>query len=113
MIFGKGKLIENKIEKLNALEAITNHILLGRWDDARKPNEKELNATSVVSLKIDEASAKIDPDHQRMMKKIMICRFGQVLYHFQKNSNSPKGDPKLKSGILLPDYIDKLIKSKL
>jgi hypothetical protein len=31
----------------------------GRWQDARLPNEKELKATSVLALPLDEASAKV------------------------------------------------------
>jgi uncharacterized protein len=113
VIFGKGKLIENKNEKLNALEAITNHIIPGRWNDARKPNEKELNATSVVSLKIDEASAKIRSGPPKDEEEDYDLPVWAGVIPFSKKFEQPKEDPKLKSGILLPDYINKLIKSKL
>jgi len=113
VIFGKGKLIENKIEKLNALEAITNHIIPGRWNDARKPNEKELNATSVVSLKIDEASAKIRSGPPKDEEEDYDLPVWAGVIPFSKKFEQPKEDPKLKSGILLPDYIGKLINSKL
>jgi hypothetical protein len=46
-------------EKLAALEAVTEHLIPGRWQEARLPTRKELNATSVVSIRIDEASAKV------------------------------------------------------
>ncbi len=42
-----------------ALEAIVEHLIPGRWSEARLPNRKEMNATSVVSIQIDQASAKI------------------------------------------------------
>jgi len=113
VIFGKGKLIKNKIEKLNALEAITNHIIPGRWNDARKPNEKELNATSVVSLKIDEASAKIRSGPPKDEEEDYDLPVWAGVIPFSKKFEQPKEDPKLKPGILLPDYIAKLIKSKL
>ena len=41
-----------------ALEAFTEKLLPGRWEEARRP-PKELKATSVLSLPLDEASAKI------------------------------------------------------
>src|SRR5262245_46192013 len=44
--------------KLVALEAFTEKLLPGRWDEARLPNRKELEATSVLRLPLDEASAK-------------------------------------------------------
>ena len=59
IVFGKGQLIQDEKEKLAALQAVTEHLIPGRWQEARLPNRKELNATSVVSIKIDEASAKV------------------------------------------------------
>jgi uncharacterized protein len=46
-------------EKGAALEIISEQILPGRWADIRWPNRKELKATAVLKLHIDEASAKI------------------------------------------------------
>ncbi len=113
VIFGRGKLIENKSEKLNALEAITNHLIPGRWNDVKKPSEKELNATSIVSLKIDEASAKIRTGESQDEKEDYDLPVWAGVIPFSKKFEQPIEDPKLKSGILLPDYISKLIKSKL
>ena len=59
VLFGTGRLVEEAQEKIVALEAITEHIIPGRWREARLPNRKELNATSVVSINIDQASAKV------------------------------------------------------
>ena len=59
VVFGVGRLIEGEQEKLAALQAVTEHLIPGRWREARLPNRKELNATSVVSINIDEASAKV------------------------------------------------------
>ena len=59
VVFGVGRLIEGEQEKLAALQAVTEHLIPGRWQEARLPNRKELNATSVVSINIDEASAKV------------------------------------------------------
>jgi len=59
VLFGSGRLLEGDDEKLAALEAVTEHLVPGRWQDARLPNRKELNATSVVEIKIDAASAKV------------------------------------------------------
>jgi uncharacterized protein len=59
VLFGKGYPIESRAEKLAALQAFTEKILPGRWQDARLPNAKELKATAVVALQIEEASAKV------------------------------------------------------
>ncbi|MHB9002374.1 MAG: pyridoxamine 5'-phosphate oxidase family protein, partial [Thermoanaerobaculia bacterium] len=45
-------------EKLNGLRVISDHIVPGRWEHVRGPNEKEMRATTVLALRITEASAK-------------------------------------------------------
>lgn len=59
VILGKAELVSDDEEKNRALEALTEHIVPGRWADVRWPNEIELKATTVLKLPIDEASAKI------------------------------------------------------
>jgi len=46
-------------EKSKALFIITENILQGRWEEVRKPSQKELDITKVLAIKIDTASAKI------------------------------------------------------
>jgi nitroimidazol reductase NimA-like FMN-containing flavoprotein (pyridoxamine 5'-phosphate oxidase superfamily) len=59
IILGTAKLVDDPKEKLAALRALSEHILPHRWDDSRQPNEKELKATSVLCLPINEFSAKV------------------------------------------------------
>ena len=59
VVLGTATLISNPEEKLAALLALSEHILPGRWDDSRQPNEKELKATSVLRIPIEEFSAKV------------------------------------------------------
>lgn len=49
----------NEEERLVALEAFTNKLVPGRWDEVRAPNPKEFRATSVLAMPIDAASVKI------------------------------------------------------
>jgi len=60
MVFGKGRKIESKDEKNVALKAIADQLIPTRWEECRLPNDKELNATAVVAIKIDLATAKIN-----------------------------------------------------
>jgi uncharacterized protein len=59
VILGKARLVDDPQEKTAALHALSEHILPGRWADARQPNERELKATSVLRLPIEEFSAKV------------------------------------------------------
>jgi uncharacterized protein len=59
VILGKATLVDDPKEKIEALYALSQHILPGRWDEARQPNERELKATSVLRVPIEEFSAKV------------------------------------------------------
>ncbi len=59
VILGTATLVDDPAEKLAALRVLSEHILPHRWDDVREPNEKELKATSVLTIPIDEFSAKV------------------------------------------------------
>lgn len=59
VILGTATLVEDPAEKIKALRALTEHILPHRWDDSRQPNERELKATSVLRIPIEEFSAKV------------------------------------------------------
>jgi hypothetical protein len=59
VVLGTAALVTNPDEKLEALRQISEHIIPGRWKDSRLPTEKELKATSVLRLPIEEFSAKV------------------------------------------------------
>ena len=58
VVFGTATLVEDD-EKREALRALAELLAPGRWDEARQPTAKELKATWILSLPIDEASAKV------------------------------------------------------
>jgi hypothetical protein len=59
VIFGAARLVTDADEKLAALRAVAEHLLPGRWDHVREPNRKELAATAVIAVPLDEASVKV------------------------------------------------------
>jgi nitroimidazol reductase NimA-like FMN-containing flavoprotein (pyridoxamine 5'-phosphate oxidase superfamily) len=58
VVFGTPRIVDDPDEKWDALEAITEHVIPGRWADSRPMSEKEQKGTLVVALPITEASAK-------------------------------------------------------
>ena len=59
VVFGKGELITDEAEKDFALKCISDHIIKGRWEEAREPTSKELKGTALIKVPITDASAKI------------------------------------------------------
>ena len=105
VILGKATLVEDPEEKLAALHALSEHIIPGRWDDVRQPNERELKATSVLRVPIEEFSAKV-----RMGPPIddaedySIATWAGVV-PLEINAGTPISDPKLDSGFEAPSYV--------
>jgi uncharacterized protein len=59
VILGTAVELDDSGERLHALEAISEHVMPGRWDEVRLPNDRELRQTRILRLELDEASAKI------------------------------------------------------
>jgi len=59
VVLGTAVAVQDATEKLQALLALSEHIVPGRWEDARQPNERELKQTLVMRLPIEEFSAKV------------------------------------------------------
>src|SRR3984885_1941100 len=59
VVLGKATLIDDPAEKIEALRLLSEPIIPGRWADSRQPNERELKATSILRVPIEEFSAKV------------------------------------------------------
>ena len=59
VVFGRARRVDEHAEKLAALEAFAEHVVPGRWADVRPPSARELKATTVLALPLEEASAKV------------------------------------------------------
>jgi len=105
VLFGKGCAVEDVQEKLSALRAITEHLVPGRWQEARLPNRKEMNATRVVSIKIDEASAKVRMGPPVDDQEDYDLPVWAGVLPLQEIPLSPIRDEVLPEEISLPEYI--------
>ena len=105
VVFGKGHLIEDQQEKLAALQAVTEHLIPGRWQEARLPNRKELNATSVVLINIDEASAKVRVGPPIDEQEDYSLPVWAGILPLQETPLIPIRDELQSEDVLLPDYV--------
>ena len=84
---------------------VSDHLILGRWEDARQPNQKELDATTVISIPLTEASAKLregPPGDDEDDYRLPIWA-GVLPLSTQKGDLIP--DPVLSDHIEVPDYL--------
>jgi nitroimidazol reductase NimA-like FMN-containing flavoprotein (pyridoxamine 5'-phosphate oxidase superfamily) len=59
VVHGRARELTGSAEKLHALRVLTEHLAPGSWEHARQPSPRELAATLVLALSLDEASVKI------------------------------------------------------
>ena len=103
VIFGEARLLEDRSEKLRALDVITEHIVPGRVAEARGPNELELKATSVLELPIIEASAKVRSGSPTDEKDDMQLPVWAGCIDFRLDPVAVHPDPALSAALAAPD----------
>ncbi|MET9341316.1 pyridoxamine 5'-phosphate oxidase family protein [Nonomuraea sp. NPDC003804] len=59
IIYGAARLVTDEEERMAGLRALTEQLAPGQWDYARQPTRKELAATAVLALSLEEASVKV------------------------------------------------------
>lgn len=105
VLFGQATKVEDPKEKALALKAFTEHVMRGRWDAVRSPNEAELASTTVLSLPIKEASAKIrtgPPIDDPADYELPI--WAGVLPLVQR-SQEPITDPQMRVDVAVPESV--------
>ncbi|MFB7647268.1 pyridoxamine 5'-phosphate oxidase family protein [Streptomyces sp. NPDC056084] len=109
MIYGVPRLITDGDELLHGLRVLTEHCAPGQWDYARSPNSKELAATSLLALPLDEASVKTasgPPEDGDGPDGKLGLWAGVVPLH--TSFGAPEADPALPAGISTPVHIQAL-----
>ncbi|MGP0066235.1 MAG: pyridoxamine 5'-phosphate oxidase family protein [Isosphaeraceae bacterium] len=104
VLFGEARAVDDPDEKARVLQVLAEHLVPGRWRDIRVPTTGELKATSVLSIPIDEASAKVrtgplvdDEDDYAMPT------WSGVL-PLSIKAGEPVPCPRLLPGLELPEY---------
>ncbi len=105
VLFGKAVLVEDKEEKINALKHVSDHIIKGRWEEARQPNDKELKATMLLKIPIDEASAKVRTGGPSDDKADYELDIWAGVIPFKRSIEAPIPDEVLREGIEVPNSV--------
>ena len=101
---GNAVIVDAPDEKLGALRAFTEKILPGRWSDARRPNEKELKATSILRLPLNEASAKVREGDVEDDAEDYALKVWAGIVPLRLVAGEPVRDARCDEGIATPEY---------
>ena len=106
MIYGVPEWVRDDEAKLHALRVVTDHVAPGQWGYARPPSRKELAATALLVLSLEEASVKIsdgppeDGDSPDAALGLWAGRLPVVT-----TWGAPVPDPALPAGIPVPPHL--------
>jgi len=106
---GSFTLVDDAVAKLAALEAFTEKLVPGRWREVRPPNANELKATSVLSMRLDEASVKArsgPPDDDDSPDAALDVWAGVV--PIETRFGAPQPSPGLAAGTVLSPSVANL-----
>ena len=103
--FGTARKIADAGQKVEALRVISEHLIAGRWEDVRKPSEKELKATTVLEFSIEEASSKVRSGPPLDSESDYGLPVWAGVLPLEIKPRPPIPDDKLIDGVTVPDYI--------
>ena len=112
VILGKATLVDDPAEKLAALRVLSEHIIPNRWDDVRQPNERELKATSVLRLPIEEFSAKVRQGPAIDDAEDYSFPTWAGVIPLEVKVGAPINDPKLEPPREVPAYVHSYSRSR-
>jgi uncharacterized protein len=102
MLLGTARPVDSPAAKLAALEAIVEHIVPGRWSEVRHPTDKELKATSVLELPIDEASAKVRSGPPIDDEDDYALSVWAGVLPLTNEPGAPQADPRMDRDVAVP-----------
>lgn len=112
MLFGQGRLVTDPDEKMNALQTITEHVVRGRWAEAREPNAKELKSTTVLAFAIDEVSAKVRTGPPKDDEEDLTWPVWAGVLPLKTVVGEPVPDPALPPETPVPAYVSGYSRAK-
>ena len=108
VIYGTARLVTDEAERLDALHAITEHLIPGRWDNSRLPTGKELAATAVLALSLEEASVKARTGGPKDDEEDYELDFWAGVLPISMTVGAAQPDPLLREDIGVPSHIAEL-----
>ena len=105
VILGVARLVTEATEKLAALRAVTDHLVPGRWEHTRAPSRKELAATAVLALPLDEASVKVRSGGPKDDQEDYDSGIWAGVLPAALAFGPPEPDPALPPGVAVPAHI--------
>ncbi|WP_445525652.1 pyridoxamine 5'-phosphate oxidase family protein [Streptomyces cyslabdanicus] len=108
VVHGTAHQVTDPEEKRVALDALVDHVMPGRSADSRPANTKELAATAVLSLDLDEVSAKLRTGGVNDEPEDLSLPHWAGVVPVRREYGTPLADGDLAPGVAVPGYLTAL-----
>ena len=105
IVYGSAREVTEPGERWEAQRALVEHVAHGRASDARMPNQRELDQTTILAVPIEEASAKVRAGPPKDDEEDLDLPIWAGVLPLRTVPGEPEPDPHLKDGVTLPGYI--------
>ena len=105
MAFGKAFKVTDKAEKEERLRIFVETLWPGRWDMLRPMSQKELKATTVLGLELDEVSAKVRTGMPGDDEEDYALPIWGGVVPIAMNVSAPVSDPRVLPGVTVPEHV--------
>lgn len=106
IVFGKATIVTDEEERMEALQVLTEHIVPGRWKEVRLPNKSEMTKTMILSIPLEEASAKIRSGGPNDEEEDYNFKTWAGVLPLKIEAGSPIPDARLLDGVNVPGYVN-------
>ena len=105
IVYGRAREVTDPDEKWGAQRALVEHVAHGRAGDARMPNQRELDQTTILAVAMDEASAKIRTGPPKDEGEDLALPIWAGVLPLITIPGEPEPDPQLGDDVPVPDYV--------
>jgi nitroimidazol reductase NimA-like FMN-containing flavoprotein (pyridoxamine 5'-phosphate oxidase superfamily) len=106
VVHGTAHDVTDPEERRLALDALVDHVVPGRAADSRPANKKELAATAVIRLDLDEVSAKTRTGGANDEPEDLALPHWAGVVPVRRAYGTPVANADLEPGTELPDYLE-------
>ncbi|HET7235974.1 MAG TPA: pyridoxamine 5'-phosphate oxidase family protein [Actinomycetota bacterium] len=105
VVHGSARPVTDPDEKWEAQRALVDHVARGRAADARMPNQRELDQTTILAVPLDEASAKVRTGPPKDEEDDYGLPVWAGVLPLRTVPGDPEPDPRLGPDVSVPDYV--------
>ncbi len=105
VLYGKGHEITEPDAKMAAMKRFVDHLTPDRWDYLRPVTDKEIKATSIVAISMDDVAAKVRTGPVSDDEEDYVLPIWAGVMPLSTVASKVEDDSRLNEGVSQPDHV--------